>query len=98
MVLRSPLHVALWDTPAITLAMESLERFANPNGRRYKILVQHDLFGGLEIVRIWSASSSARGGYKVDPMSSMQECERRLTSIRSVRRRRGYVLVESSTG
>lgn len=73
--------------------MQSIERFTNPNGRRYTLIVQENLFGDLEIVRIWGSGSSARGGFKVEPLGSAKECQKRLAKFRAARRRSGYLPV-----
>lgn len=78
--------------------MQSIERFANANGRRYTVIVQENLFGSLEIIRIWGAASSARGGFKVEPVASALDCQKRLAGIRAVRRRRGYLVVSEDAG
>jgi ADP-dependent phosphofructokinase/glucokinase len=82
-------------TPAITIRMPSSERFINAaNGRTYRLLVQHDLFGDLEIIQCWGSTLSGHGGFKIQPVASAEECEKQLTRQRSLRQRRGYLPVE----
>lgn len=73
---------------------DGIERFLGPNGRRYSLWVQRDLFGMLVIMRVWSGSSLVRGGSKMTTVKSELESEQLLTRIRTVRRNHGYVRVQ----
>ena len=60
--------------------------------RHYRAIVQRDLFGNWEFMRIWGGRGSGRGGSKVLPVAD-REAGLRLMQQQALRRHaRGYVL------
>jgi len=81
------------DTASSEPSEDGIERFVGPNGRRYSLWVQRDLFGTLIIMREWSGASLVRGGSKMTNVSNEVESHKLLNRIRKLRHNHGYVRV-----
>lgn len=76
-----------------------LNSLTNAIGRlRCATIVQENLCGSREIIRIWGAASSARVGVKVRPVGSALDYEKHRAGIRTVRQRRGFSMVLAEAG
>ncbi len=68
----------------------------NPATRRYyRVIVAPDLFGELNLIRVWGSLDNARGNHKTERLADWQEVNTRLEQISKERRRKGYQPVPS---
>lgn len=62
--------------------------------RRYKLLMQPNLFGGTDIVCMWGSIGTNLGNYKVITVESKDNIEIIINDITKRRQRRGYTMCE----
>ena len=73
-----------------------MKRWENRSLRRYyQAVLRQNLFGELELMRMWGSLDHARGGMLCVPVASMADGELALYEVSKHREKRGYVQTES---
>ncbi|MFN4267052.1 MAG: WGR domain-containing protein [Aquabacterium sp.] len=62
--------------------------------RYYQALIQRNLFGEWELLRIWGRKGAALGRQVMTPCASLADADALLNRIAKVRARHGYRLVQ----
>lgn len=74
-----------------------MKRWENHALRRYyQAVIQQNLFGELELMRMWGSFDHAHGGMLCVPVASIADGELALDEVSKHREKRGYVQTESS--
>lgn len=69
-----------------------MKRWENHSLRRYyQAVLQQNLFGELELMRMWGSLDHAHGGTLCEPVASVADGERALFEVAKRREKRGYV-------
>ena len=73
-------------------ALPAVRRWECAGKRRYYMAcVQRNLFGELEVWRVWGATGSARGGQRIDPVADLDAAHEQVSLIEKRRRARGDI-------
>jgi predicted DNA-binding WGR domain protein len=64
--------------------------------RRYKLLVQPNLFGGTDVICMWGSIGTNLGNYKVITVESENDIDIIISNVAKRRQRRGYTMCETS--
>lgn len=64
--------------------------------RYYKVVVTHDLFGEVCLIRLWGSLITDRGGCKSDIVQNDESLSLMIQSIKQQRQRRDYRLIIES--
>lgn len=78
-----------WPTPAQARPAGAPQRWET-SSRYYIALVQQNLFGDWELMRIWGGKGSARGSMLCQPATGQADALSHLSELARVRERRGY--------
>lgn len=66
-------------------------RWENPAKQRYyQTILQQNLFGDWEIIKIWGRINSNLGRHTIEPCDSYETAITRLEQIHKMRKQRGY--------
>lgn len=72
-------------------------RWENPDKKRYyQTILQQNLFGDWEIVKVWGRINSNLGRHMVEPCDSYKSAISRLEQINKLRVKRGYTAIISN--
>jgi predicted DNA-binding WGR domain protein len=88
MAITGPKHVP-WPTLEQAGRAGASQRWET-SSRYYIALVQQNLFGDWEVMRIWGGKASARGGMLCQPATDQADALGQLSEVARVRERRGY--------
>ena len=61
--------------------------------RYYRVVITHDLFGNLCLIRTWGSLIDSRGGCKTDIVEGEQTLTAQINIINNQRKQRDYFLV-----
>ncbi|RZI56846.1 MAG: hypothetical protein EOP14_05500 [Pseudomonas sp.] len=76
-----------------------MKRWENHSLRRYyQVVLQQNLFGEWELLRMWGSLDHAHGGMLCVPVVCVAEGELALSEVARQREKRGYVPTTESTG